>query len=91
VGGFDSDGSTSPFLLQIGIVQVLSSVVLLQQVKSGLVFGSDFSEGNSSSGLLVNELSQSGLRLDESVGHLLLLAKSGQPDDELNGVHIGCY
>lgn len=75
----------------------LGILVLLQEVdfngadqfgKFVLVFTPNLSESNNSGGLLVHNSAQSGLVLDDAVGHSHLAAESGDEDDQLNGVHV---
>lgn len=48
----------------------------------------DLGDGNSGGGLLVDELTETGLALDDAEGNIHLAAESGEPDDELNRVDI---
>jgi len=75
----------------------LGVLVLVQEVdfnsadqfgKFVLVFTSNLSESNDSGGLLVHNSAQSGLVLDDAVGHSHLAAQSGDEDDQLDGVHV---
>ena len=52
-------------------------------VESGGVFGTDFSEGNDGGVLLVNELTETRLTLNNTVGDVHLVAKSGEEGNEL--------
>lgn len=45
-------------------------------------------EGDSGGGLLADDLSETGLSLDDGVGDSLLAAESGEPEDELDGVDV---
>lgn len=54
----------------------------------GLILGVDVDESESSGGLLSDDLTESGLVLDDDVGDTLLLAKSGQPEGDLEGVDV---
>lgn len=45
-------------------------------------------EGDSGGGLLADDLSETGLSLDDGVGDSLLAAESGEPEDELDGVNV---
>jgi hypothetical protein len=59
-----------------------------QVVKFSLIFLSNFSEGHSSGIFLVDELAQGSFSLDEAVRDVQLFAEVGEPEDQLNGVHI---
>jgi len=87
--GLEAHQSTTPSLT--------SSLVLLGVVgldsrdqggELGLVLSLGLGKGQSSGGLLVNDSSKTGLALNNAVGDTHLAAKSGQPDNNLNGVHI---
>jgi len=54
----------------------------------GLVSIFDLSQGKDSSSLLVDDSSETGLALDDSVWHTHLAAESGEEDDKLDRVDI---
>jgi hypothetical protein len=89
VVGLEAHESTTPGLASI---LVLVGVVGLdgrdQGGELGLVLGTGLGEGESGGGLLVDDSSETGLALDNGVWDTHLAAKSGQPDDNLDGVNI---
>lgn len=56
--------------------------------KFNLVFGLDVSENESSSSLLVDDCSESGLTLDDAVGDSHLAAEGWEPQNQFNRVNI---
>lgn len=71
---------------------------IVEALLNGLDEGSELSavlstdiranEGDSGGGLLADDLSKTGLSLDDGVGDSLLAAESGEPEDELDGVDV---
>jgi len=80
--------TTSPGSSECFVIVEQSSEVLGKYFKILEIFLLDFSKGNAGSSLLVNELSESCLSLDESVGNSLLSAESWEEDEQFNGVNI---
>ncbi len=66
----------------------MSSEVLCEGLEILIVFLSNIGDGNAGSSLSVNELSESCLSLDESIGDSLLSAESGEESHEFDGVDI---
>lgn len=88
--GLSTHDTTTPVtgsLLMMGLeVAVVDSGDELGEL--GLVLGADLGEGEDSSGLLVNNGTETGLALDDNVGDTHLAAESGKEDNELDGVDI---
>jgi len=81
--------TTTP--LSAGLVVLLKVTVLDSRDELGelgLVLGTDLSDGEDSSGLLVDDSSETGLALDNSVRDTHLLAERGKEDNELNGLDV---
>jgi len=68
------------------IVLVLDGLNQFREL--GLILGADLSKSNNSSGLLVDDSTESGLAFDNSVWNTHLLAQSGEEDNQLNWVNI---
>lgn len=66
----------------------MSSEVLGEGLEVLVVFLSNISHSNAGSGLLVDELTESGLTLNESVGDTLLSAESWEEGHEFDGVNV---
>lgn len=54
----------------------------------GVVLGADLGQSNDSGGLLVDDSSETSLALDDGIRDTHLAAKSGQENDQLDGVNI---
>lgn len=81
--------STTP--LSSGILVLVSKVGVDSGHDGGesrLVLGTNVSQSDHSSGLLVDESSQTSLTLDNGVRNVHLSAQSRQEHNQLNGVHI---
>jgi len=81
--------TTTP--LSAGLVVLLEVTILDSGDELGelvLVLGADLSDGEDSSGLLVDDRSETGLALDNGVGDTHLLAKGRKEDNELNGLDV---
>lgn len=81
--------TTTP--LSAGLVVLLKVTVLDSGDELGelvLVLGADLGDGEDSSGLLVDDRSETGLALDNGVRDTHLLAKRREEDDELDGLDI---
>jgi hypothetical protein len=84
--GLQAHDSTAPLSLEVFIE--LSLEVVLQALELGLVLLVHGGKGAHSGGLLVGEGAQSSLALDNGEGDIHLLAKSGKPDNQLDGVNV---
>lgn len=87
--GLGAHDTTTP--LSAGLVVLVHEAILDGGDELGelsLVLGADLGEGEDSSGLLVDDGSETGLALDNGVGDTHLLAERGQEDDELDGVDV---
>ena len=56
----------------------------------GLVLRADLGKGEDGSGLLVNDSTETSLALNDNVRNTHLAAKSGEEDNQLNGVNVVC-
>lgn len=84
----DSHDSSSPVLSHLGIVHVLASEVLLEGLEILIIFLSHVSQSNGSCGLLMDELSESGLALHNAEWHILLSAQGREEDNQFNWVDV---
>lgn len=84
----NSHKTTSPLFLVVGVLVELSGEVLLEGVEILEIFLSDLSEGDAGSGLGVDELTESGLSLDEAIWDSLLSAESWEEDHHLEWIDI---
>lgn len=84
----NSHNITTPMSSQLIIFVVGSLECLLEGVNVLVVFLLGVSQGNTGGCLLVDQLSESCLSSDETVGDSLLSAKSRQEDHHFNGVNI---
>lgn len=62
--------------------------VLHELVELAQVLLVHLGDGESGGGLLVHELTETGLALNNAVGHVHLAAEGGQPEHQLHGVDI---
>lgn len=88
--GLGTHDTTSPVTRGILVVRLEVAVVDSgdELGELGLVLGADLGKGEDSSGLLVNDGTETGLALDDNVGDTHLAAEGGEEDNELNGVDI---
>jgi hypothetical protein len=88
--GLGTHDTTSPVtrsILVVGLeVAVVDSGDELREL--GLVLSADLGESEDSSGLLVDDGTETGLALDDNVGDTHLAAEGGEEDDQLNGVNV---
>lgn len=84
----DSHNTSAPVSSELFVLVELSSEVLGEGLEILIVFLSDISHSNAGSGLLVDELTESGLTLDESIGDTLLSAESREESHEFNGINV---
>lgn len=84
----DSHNTSAPVSSELFVLVELSSEVLGEGLEILIVLLSDISHSNAGSGLLVDELTESGLTLDESIGDTLLSAESREESHELNGINV---
>lgn len=84
----DSHNTSAPVSSELFVFVELSSEVLGEGLEILIVFLSDISHSNAGSGLLVDELTESGLTLDESIGDTLLSAESREESHEFNGINV---
>ena len=84
----DSHKTTTPDSSELFVIVELSSEVLCKELQVLIVFLSHVGESNSGSSLGVNELSESCLSLDESIGDSLLSSESWEERHELKWVNI---
>jgi hypothetical protein len=81
--------TTTP--VSAGLVVLLKVTILDSGDELGelsLVLGADLSDGEDSSGLLVDDSSETGLALDNGVRDTHLLAERRKEDNELNGLDV---
>jgi len=85
---FGSQLATAPLsaVLDIVVVTLTSNGNNVGQL--GLVLLAGLGQSNDRGNLLANELSQPGSSLNNNIGNILLAAKGGEPQDELDGVNI---
>lgn len=86
--GLVAEETATPLLSQGLALIVLGLEDLNEVLELSVVLSGDLSNGNASSGLLVDDSAESSLALDEAERDVLLSAKLGEPDDGLNGVNI---
>jgi hypothetical protein len=84
----NSHKTTSPLFLVVGVLVELGEEVLLQGIEVLEIFLSDLGEGDASGSLGVDELTESGLSLDEAIWDTLLSAESWEEDHHLEWVDI---
>jgi hypothetical protein len=72
----------------LGLLEVVSLGSRDEVGESLRVLGSDIGDGDSGGGLLAGDQTEPGLALDDNVRDTHLSAKSGEEDDELNGLNI---
>jgi hypothetical protein len=84
----NSHDSSSPVLSEVVVVVVLGEEVLLEGLEVLMVFLSHVGQSNGGGCLLVNQLSESGLVLDNAERNVLLSAESGQEHNKFNGIDI---
>jgi len=86
--GLVAEETAAPLLSQRGALVVLSLEDLDEVVELALVLSGNLSDGDASSGLLVDDSAESSLGLNEAEGDILLSAELREPDDGLDGVNI---
>jgi len=84
----DSHDTTTPLAAEGFVVIELGSEGLAKGLEILEVFFADLSEGNTGSGLGVDELAEVGLSAEEGEGDTLSSAESGQVNHHLNGVDV---
>jgi len=84
----NSHKTTSPLFLVVRVLIELSHEVLLEGVEILEIFLSDLGEGDACGSLGVDELTKSGLSLDEAIWDSLLSAESWEEDHHLEWVDI---
>ena len=52
------------------------------------MFGGDFTDGDSGSGLFVDEGTEPSLAFDDAIGDSHFAAQGGQPDDQFDGINV---
>jgi len=85
---FNTNLISSPSSSKGFVLVILSQEVLREEFEFILIFFSDFSEGDTGGGLLVNKSSESFLILDKGEGDFLFSTELGQPKDEFDGVDV---
>lgn len=81
--------STTPVTADLfGLVKVVGLGGRDKVGKLTLVFGADLLDEGNSSGLLVDKSTDGSLGLDNDIRNTHLAAKSGEEDDELDGVNV---
>lgn len=84
----DAHNTTTPGSSELFILIELSAEVLGEEFQILIVFLLDLSQGDTSSGLLMNQLSKSCLSLDEAEWDALLSAKSREEHEHFDWVDI---
>lgn len=88
--GLGTHDTTSPVtrsILVVGLeVAVVDSGDKLGELS--LVLGADLGKSEDSSGLLVDDRTETGLALDDNVGDTHLAAECGKEDNQLDGVNV---
>jgi len=84
----DTHNTTTPVSSEGLVLIELSTEVLGEEFKILVIFLADLSNGDAGGGLLVDELTETCLTLDESVGDTLLSAESWQEHEEFNWVNV---
>lgn len=84
----DSHNTSAPVSSKTFIIVELSSEVLGEGLEILVVFLSNISHSEAGSGLLVDELTESGLTLNEAVSDTLLSAESWEESHKFNWVNV---
>jgi hypothetical protein len=84
----DTHNTTAPVSSESCVVVVSSSEGSLEEFEILIVFLSYISDGNASSSLLVDELTESCLSLNEGEGDTLLSAELRKENHHLKGVNV---
>jgi hypothetical protein len=84
----DTHNTTTPGSAHLLVFVELELELSGELLEVDHVFLVDTGEGNAGSGLLVNELTESGLSSDEAVGDILLSAESGEEAHNFDGIDV---
>lgn len=84
----DTHNTAAPVSSEVLVIVELSAEVLGKEFKILVVFLADFGECDTSSCLVVDELSKAGLTLDEGIGNTLLSAECWQEDHKLEWINV---
>lgn len=84
----DTHDTTAPLSVELSIIIVLGLELGAELFEVDEVFSANISKCNAGSSLQVDEFAKVCLATDEAEGHTLLSAKSGQMDNELDGIDV---
>jgi len=86
--GFDTQDLGAPLFSYVFVVVEVGSESLAERVESRFIFRSNVGKADSGGVFHVDQFTESGLVLDETVGNVHLSAEGWEPDDQFNGVNI---
>jgi len=84
----EAHDSATPLTAVINVVVEGGTEILAKSFEFSLVFFANGGDSTRSGGFLVDDLSEATLTLDDAIRDILLAAKSGQPEDELDRIDI---